>query len=70
MPEIVTAGVDGALVDDDDPVALAGTIAGLLADDALYARTAGRAADVVSHYSWDRAANDALTAIGRSLRSG
>jgi glycosyltransferase involved in cell wall biosynthesis len=61
MPEIITPGVNGDLVVGDDPADLAGRIAVLLADDALYDRVAESAAGVVEHYSWGRAADDVLT---------
>jgi glycosyltransferase involved in cell wall biosynthesis len=68
MPEIVTPGVNGDLVDGDDAGDLARRIAGLLADDALYRRVADAAAGVVQHYSWGRAADDAVTAARSVLR--
>lgn len=60
MPEIVRPGVNGDLVDSDDPVALAHAIAGVLTDDDLYARTMADAKDVIDHYSWGRVADDVL----------
>jgi glycosyltransferase involved in cell wall biosynthesis len=61
MPEIITPGVNGDLVIDDDPADLADRIVRLLGDDALYDRVAAAAVDVVEHYSWGRAADDVLT---------
>jgi glycosyltransferase involved in cell wall biosynthesis len=66
MPEIVTPGVNGDLVDGDDPAELAGRIAALLADDALYERVGAAAGEVVAHYSWGRAADDVL-AVARTV---
>lgn len=68
MPEIVTPGVNGDLVDGDDPADLATRIAALLADGALYERVADAAAGVVRHYSWGRAADDVVTAAETVLR--
>lgn len=67
MPEIVQPGVNGDLVDGDDPADLAARIAALLADDALYERVASAAGDVVAHYSWGRAADDVLSVAGTVL---
>jgi glycosyltransferase involved in cell wall biosynthesis len=66
MPEIVTPGVNGDLVDGDDPAELAGRISALLADDALYERVGAAAGEVVRHYSWGRAADDVL-AVARTV---
>ncbi|MGI5244856.1 glycosyltransferase family 4 protein [Dactylosporangium sp. CA-139066] len=63
MPEIIEPGLTGALVDGDDPDALAATIAATLADDALYAKCRDRAEWVGSHFSWQQSAADALAAI-------
>jgi len=66
MPEIVTPGVDGDLVERDDPADLAARIVRLLDDDAVYERAHARAAAVAAHYSWGRAADEVLSAV-RSL---
>ncbi len=68
MPEIVKPGVNGDLVDSDDPAALAEVIVKTLADDSLYARCAAAADETREHYSWDRAGREAVTAITRMLR--
>ena len=60
MPEIVRPGDNGDLVTGDDPAELARIIERLLADDDLYERVAGQAAEVREHYSWSRAADDVL----------
>ncbi len=56
MPEIIEPGVTGALIRDDDPVALAETVAAVLADDAVYEACRRRAAAVAAYYTWERAA--------------
>jgi glycosyltransferase involved in cell wall biosynthesis len=56
MPEIIEPGTGGALVDDDDPDALAAVIAETLENDQLYERCAANAPAVRSHYTWERAA--------------
>jgi glycosyltransferase involved in cell wall biosynthesis len=66
MPEIVRPGVNGDLVDGDDPADLAGRVAALLVDDAVYQRVGAAAGDVVAHYSWGRAADDVL-AVAHSV---
>jgi glycosyltransferase involved in cell wall biosynthesis len=68
MPEIVTPGVNGDLVDGDDPADLAGRIAALLADDALYDRVGAAAGEVFRHYSWGRAADDVLAVAHAVVR--
>jgi glycosyltransferase involved in cell wall biosynthesis len=67
MPELITPGHNGDLVDNDDPEALAACIARTLADDRLYLRCQSEAAAVAAHYTWDRAAADALSAVTSSL---
>ena len=62
MSDIVRPGVNGALVDGDDPETLADRIAGILADPAVYRRTCAEAADVARRHSWTRAADDLLVA--------
>ena len=62
MPEIVTAGVDGDLVDGEDAAGLAARIVGLLGDGELYERVHLRAPGVAAHYSWGRAADEVLAA--------
>lgn len=60
MPEIVRRGDNGDLVTGDDPAELAGIIAGLLADDGVFARAAAQAEDVRKYYTWSRAADEVL----------
>ncbi|GAA1270707.1 hypothetical protein Psi02_21080 [Planotetraspora silvatica] len=64
MPEIVRPGVNGDLVDSDDPAALAEIITRLLSDDDVYAKTEAAAEDVISYYSWSRVADDVLRVAG------
>jgi glycosyltransferase involved in cell wall biosynthesis len=56
MPEIITPGVSGALVTNDDEGELAATIAAVLADDALYEACHKRAPEIAEYFSWERAA--------------
>lgn len=58
MPEIVTPGVNGALVGTEDVGELAAAIAAVLQDDGLHAAVAGAAAGVAEAHSWRRAALD------------
>ena len=67
MPELITPGRNGDLVDDDDPEKLAACIARTLADDGLYRRCQSEAASVAAHFTWDRAAADTLAAVASSL---
>lgn len=64
MPEIITPGVDGALVAGDDVDQLAATVAAVLDDDGLYESCAGRWQAVARHYRWDRAASEMVAALG------
>jgi glycosyltransferase involved in cell wall biosynthesis len=63
MPEIVTPGVNGDLVERDDPADLAARILRLLGDDSVYERAHAGAAGVAAHYSWGRAADEVLSAV-------
>ena len=60
MPEIILPGSGGALVDSEDPVALAELVASTLADDDLYAACAAAAPAVRAAATWERAAEDVL----------
>ena len=68
MPEIVTPGVSGALIDKDDPHDLAAAIAGVLADDDIYKQCAARAPDIAEYFSWDRAAREVADVIATAVR--
>jgi glycosyltransferase involved in cell wall biosynthesis len=67
MPEIIQTGRTGALVDGDDPAALADVIARTLADDGLYEACRAGAAGVAERFSWDRAGRDAVAAVKTTL---
>jgi glycosyltransferase involved in cell wall biosynthesis len=67
MPEIITPGVSGALIDRDDPAELAQAIAGVLGDDALYQQCADRAGDIAAYFSWERTARDIASLIGQGV---
>ncbi len=70
MPELITPGLTGALIDDndeDDVDALADTIVSVLGDDALYAHTESARANAVAYFSWARAADDVLDAVAAGL---
>jgi glycosyltransferase involved in cell wall biosynthesis len=67
MPELITPGEHGALVDDDDPDRLAETIVSVLGDEELYARCDAGRAGAAEHFTWARAADDVLKAVTGSL---
>jgi glycosyltransferase involved in cell wall biosynthesis len=67
MAEIVRPGINGDLIEDDDPEILADRIARLLANPAIYERTAEQAAGIAAHYTWSRAAQDVYTAAHAAL---
>lgn len=62
MPEIVTPGVNGALVRSEDPDELATAIADVLDDYELRQRTLAQQEAQARYWSWDRAAEDLLAA--------
>jgi glycosyltransferase involved in cell wall biosynthesis len=63
MPEIVQAPRYGRLINNDDPDHLAGTILDALNDDELFRRCRDEAESVADYYSWDRAAQQFVTAL-------
>ena len=68
MPEVVTPGVSGALIERDDPNELATAIAGVLADDDIYKQCAARAPQMASYFSWQRAAREVVGDIAKTIR--
>jgi glycosyltransferase involved in cell wall biosynthesis len=60
MPEIIRPGDNGELIHGDDPTELAGALARVLADQAMFRRVAEQATDTLRHYCWPRAAQDIL----------
>jgi glycosyltransferase involved in cell wall biosynthesis len=68
MPEIVTPGVSGALIDKDDPHELAAAIASVLADDDIYRQCAARAPRIAEYFSWERAAREVADVIATAVR--
>lgn len=67
MTEIIEPGVNGDLVDGDDPEVLARTIAGVLGNDEIYTRILTRAEALIQHYTWDRVADD-IVRIAKTAR--
>ena len=67
MPEIVTPGVSGGLIDGDDVHELATTIATILADDEVYKECYARAPQIAAYFSWDRAARDIVQIITENI---
>jgi glycosyltransferase involved in cell wall biosynthesis len=61
MPEVITPGVNGALVGGDDADELAKAIAGVLADDEIYRICAERAPQTSQWFSWERAGRQVLS---------
>jgi glycosyltransferase involved in cell wall biosynthesis len=58
MPELIQPGVNGDLVESDDPQELAARVEAVLGDPALYARCRQASAETRDRFSWDRAARD------------
>jgi glycosyltransferase involved in cell wall biosynthesis len=67
MPEMVTPGVSGALIDKDDPDELAAAIAGVLASDEIYEQCAARAPRMSRYFSWERMAGEVNTLVRATL---
>src|SRR5208282_4714126 len=67
MPEMITPGVSGALIERDDPNELAAAIAGVLADDDIYKQCAARAPHMASYFSWERAAHEVVDVIAKTI---
>jgi len=63
MPEIVTPGVSGALVETEDPELLAKAIVTVLEDDEIYRQCAARAPEIAAYFSWERTARDIVAVI-------
>ena len=68
MPEMITPGVSGALIERDDPDELAAAIASVLADDEMYKRCAVRAPQIASYFSWARTAREMVDAVAKTVR--
>jgi glycosyltransferase involved in cell wall biosynthesis len=67
MPEMIVPGRNGALVGGSNPAELADAVARVLADDTLYETCLTAADEVAAHFTWERAADDALAAVTRTL---
>jgi glycosyltransferase involved in cell wall biosynthesis len=64
---MIVPGRNGALVGGEDPAELADAVARVLADDTLYETCLTAADEVAAHFTWERAADDALAAVTRTL---
>ena len=68
MPEIVTPGISGALITNDDEHELAATIAAALADNTLYESCYARAPKIAEYFSWRRTAAEIIQVMTRELQ--
>lgn len=66
MPEIITPGKNGALVEGDEPAELAAAIASVLEDPEIRDHTARAAPEIRRRFSWDAVAGRMLEAISGS----
>ena len=64
MPEIIDPWAGGLLIETTEPEELAEAIVATLGDDGLYERCASAAGGRSAYYTWDRAAQQVLTAMG------
>jgi glycosyltransferase involved in cell wall biosynthesis len=62
MPELIHPGVNGDLVESDNPEELAQRIEAVLANDAIYGNCASAQGTAAARFTWDRAANDVVMA--------
>jgi glycosyltransferase involved in cell wall biosynthesis len=69
MPEIVTPGVSGALIDKDDEHELAATIISVLNDDEIYSKCRDRAPRIAEYFTWERTADDMVHVISAAAVS-
>ena len=69
MPEIVTSGVSGALIDKDDEDELAAAIISVLNDEEIYAKCRDRAPGISKYFAWERTADDMINVIGTVAHS-
>jgi glycosyltransferase involved in cell wall biosynthesis len=68
MPEVITPGVSGALIERDDPNELAAAIADVLADDDIHLRCAARAPQMAAYFSWQRTAREVVDVVATTIR--
>jgi glycosyltransferase involved in cell wall biosynthesis len=66
MPEIVTRGVSGALIEKDDEHELAAAIASVLADDQIYENCRQRAHKMAEYFSWEGTAAEMLHVVSET----
>lgn len=67
MPEFITDGRTGALIDSDDPADLAEAIERVLRDDAVHDRCRQEAPDVARRYSWDQVARSMVAVMENEI---
>jgi glycosyltransferase involved in cell wall biosynthesis len=67
MPELIEDGVTGALVESDDPAALAQAISTTLADDSIFDEVCRRAPLVSEQFSWQRTAQTIRDIVRQSV---
>ena len=67
MPELVRHGDNGALVKDDDPVALARAISDVLRDPGIFERCEAQREEVARRYSWDFVAREMASHIAAAV---
>ena len=68
MPEVITPGISGALIERDDPYELAAAITSVLTDDELYKKVYERVPEMAAYFSWERAANQVVDVISNAIR--
>lgn len=65
MPEMITHGHNGMMIETDDVDALAQMMVDVIESETIARTCHDEARSVAAHYSWDRVANDMMAIIGR-----
>ena len=67
MPELIKPGINGDLIERDDPGDLAARIQAVLDDDAVYGNCQAAKANIRSEFNWDRAAEKVVAATAAAI---
>lgn len=68
MPEIIDEGINGELVEDDDPVKLAELIEKICSDSELYRSYSLNAIEKAKRFTWERVCADIMDIIYKDIR--
>ena len=68
MPDLIQPGINGDLVESDDPAELAARIEAVLGNEEIYRSCDAMRGDVMARFNWDRAAHDVARAALECVR--